>query len=78
MPRLCKLVITNLERERTDDVPPLRRFHEHVRAGQPAAPLRIDEDVRARLATYEAAFQDAVGMGWREADEAWREWILSL
>jgi hypothetical protein len=30
-----------------------------------------------RQARYDAAFQDAVGMGWRTADKEWRAWFLA-
>ena len=88
--RLCKLGLHELElldvatsmvilqwMSQTGSEGALRRFHDVVRQGQPAAPLRIEEDVRKRLATYDEAFQAAVGMGWKKADEAWREWFLS-
>lgn len=55
----------------------LPAFHAELRAAAPVAPLRVLEDAQARTAAYERAFQAAAGMGWREADKAWREHFLS-
>jgi hypothetical protein len=54
----------------------LRRFHRVLRSGAPKAPARIVEDGNERTALAERAFQEATGMGWREADRAWRAWFL--
>jgi len=53
-----------------------RTFHREVRKHAPEVPLRIVPLVHDRLAAYDAAFQAATGVGWREADHAWREWFL--
>lgn len=54
----------------------LRRFHRALRAGAPKAPARVIQDGNERTALAERAFQEATGMGWREADRAWRAWFL--
>ncbi len=53
----------------------LRAFHTELRRAAPPAPLRVIENPYEREACYEKAFQAAVKMGWKEADQAWRAWL---
>lgn len=55
----------------------LRRFHRVLRSGAPRAPARVIQDGNERTALAERAFQEATGMGWREADRTWRTWFLA-
>jgi hypothetical protein len=55
----------------------LRAFHDELRRGAPPSPARVLEPVWAREAYYEKAFQAAVKLGWKEADQAWRQWFLT-
>jgi len=54
----------------------LERFHASLRKSAPRAPQRVLLKGAARQARYDAAFQEAVGSGWRGADRAWRSWFL--
>jgi hypothetical protein len=55
----------------------LRRFQESLKSSAPLAPQRVQVKTGTRQARYDAAFQDAVGMGWRAADKEWRTWFLA-
>jgi hypothetical protein len=55
----------------------LRAFHDELRRSAPPTPTRVLEPAWAREAYYEKAFQAAVKMGWKEADQAWRQWFLT-
>ncbi|MDP6386635.1 MAG: hypothetical protein QGI93_10625 [Planctomycetota bacterium] len=55
----------------------LRRFQESLKGSAPRAPQRVQNKTGTRQARYDAAFQEAVGMGWRAADKEWRAWFLS-
>jgi hypothetical protein len=55
----------------------LRAFHDELRKSAPQSPQRILENTWEREACYERAFQAAVKMGWKEADQAWRQWFLT-
>lgn len=55
----------------------LRAFHDALRKAAPPAPLRILDNTYERMACYEAAFQSAVKLSTKQADEAWRQWFLS-
>jgi hypothetical protein len=55
----------------------LRAFHDALRKTAPPAPLRVIENTWERESAYDKAFQAAVKMGWKDADRAWREWLLS-
>jgi hypothetical protein len=55
----------------------LARFHAALRKTQPPAPTRVLPQARERQAQYDAAFGAAAGLGWRDADKAWREWFLT-
>jgi hypothetical protein len=55
----------------------LRAFHDALRKAAPPAPLRVLDNTYERLACYEAAFQAAVKLSTKQADEAWRQWFLS-
>jgi hypothetical protein len=54
----------------------LERFHASLRESAPSPPQRVFFENPARHARYDAAFQAAVGLGWRQADQAWRKWVL--
>ena len=54
----------------------LEKFHASLRASSPKPPQRILYENPGRHARYDAAFQAAVGMNWKQADEAWRKWFL--
>lgn len=53
----------------------LARFHAELRRTQPPAPTRVLTQPRDRQAQYDAAFQSAAGLSFRDADRAWREWF---
>lgn len=55
----------------------VRRFQESLKGSAPRAPQRVQVKAATRQARYDAAFQDAVGMGWRAADKEWRTWFLA-
>jgi len=55
----------------------LRRFQESLKTSAPLAPQRVQVQTGTRQARYDAAFQEAVGMGWRAADKEWRTWFLA-
>ncbi|MEW6072372.1 MAG: hypothetical protein AB1726_07190 [Planctomycetota bacterium] len=55
----------------------LLRFHRGLRTGAPRAPLRVLADGRARQEYFDRAFRLAVGLDHRQADEAWRRWLLN-
>lgn len=55
----------------------LRAFHDALRKAAPLAPLRVLENPYERMACYEHAFQSAVKLSTKQADEAWRQWFLS-
>ncbi len=55
----------------------LGKFHAALRKAQPPSPGRIVPDSRERSAQYNAAFQGAVGLGWPQADKAWRVWFAA-
>lgn len=55
----------------------LRAFHDELRKAAPALPLRVIPDAYMREACYERAFRAAVGLGWKDADKAWRSWFTS-
>lgn len=55
----------------------LRRFHDVLRKTAPPSPTRVLPNSLLREAVYEEAFQSASGMGWKAADEAWRQWITT-
>jgi hypothetical protein len=55
----------------------LRAFHDALRKNAPPSPLRVIENNWERESAYEKAFQAAVKMGWKDADRAWREWLLN-
>lgn len=55
----------------------LRAFHDELRKAAPPAPMRVIDSTWEREACYEKAFQAAVKMGWKEADQAWRQWFLT-
>lgn len=55
----------------------LRAFHDELRKAAPLAPSRVIENSWQRDACYQKAFMAAVKMGWKEADQAWRQWLLS-
>lgn len=61
--------------ERAPDA--LAKFHASLRRTQPVAPTRVVAQARERLVQYDTAFQAAVGLDWRAADKAWREWFLT-
>jgi hypothetical protein len=56
----------------------LAEFHRELRKGAPPAPQRVIQDGRERQDVYDRAFRAAAGVGFREADETWRRWFLSL
>ena len=53
----------------------LGRFHAALRSGQPHGGTRVIQDGPRRQRMYDAAFQAAAGMGFRQADQEWREWF---
>ena len=55
----------------------LRAFHDELRKAAPPAPNRVLPNVHLREACYEAAFQAAVRLSWKDADAAWRLWFRS-
>lgn len=55
----------------------LAKFHAEVRKSQPKPPDRVILLVKERQAQYDAAFKAAVGLGWRDADAAWRAWFVA-
>ena len=55
----------------------LQRFHLKIREAAPEVPLRLIRVASERVAANDAAFQAAAGMGWVEAEKAWRAWFLS-
>ncbi len=55
----------------------LRAFHDELRKAAPPAPNRVLPNVHLREACYEAAFQAAVRLSWKDADAAWRQWFKS-
>jgi hypothetical protein len=55
----------------------LRRFHDELRRRAPPQPERVIVASWEREACYEAAFKAAAGVGWKEADRAWRTWTAS-
>lgn len=55
----------------------LRAFHAELRKAAPPAPNRVLPNVHLREACYEAAFQAAVRLSWKDADTAWRLWFRS-
>lgn len=55
----------------------LAAFHRELRAGAPEVPFRVIAQAQARNDVYDAAFRAAAGMGWQEADRAWRSWFSS-
>jgi hypothetical protein len=54
----------------------LRKFHDVVRSRAPYAPARILASRAQREAMYDEAFKAAAGLGWKEADKAWRQWVV--
>ncbi len=54
----------------------LARFHAALRERAPLPPDRVRAVASERHARYDAAFEAAVGMGWRAADREWRTWFL--
>jgi hypothetical protein len=69
----CGMAITWWLEELAPDALP--RFHAEIRKLQPRAPERLLSEARERQAQYDAAFAAAAGIGWREADQAWRAWF---
>lgn len=55
----------------------LAKFHAKLRELAPKPPARVLTETWERERCYDAAFKDAAGIGWREADQAWRAWIGS-
>jgi hypothetical protein len=55
----------------------LTAFHRELRVGAPEVPFRVILQAHARNEVYDKAFQAAAGMGWRQADQAWRSWFLA-
>jgi hypothetical protein len=53
------------------------RFHAVLRKHAPQAPRRVIPRGRDRQAVYDEAFQAAVKLSWRAADQAWRQWFLN-
>lgn len=60
-----------------EDKGALAKFHAELRKSQPKPPDRVIQTVKDRQAQYDAAFNAAVGMGWRDADAAWRAWFVA-
>jgi hypothetical protein len=69
----CGMAIVWWLEERAPDA--LSKFHAVLRKTQPRAPERLLSQARDRHAQYDAAFQAAVGMNFRDADQAWRSWF---
>ena len=55
----------------------LRAFLDVLRRTAPPSPKRVLSTSGERERVYEEAFKAAAGMGWKEADQAWRQWIAS-
>jgi hypothetical protein len=55
----------------------LRAFHAELRRAAPRGGMRVIEPAWERDACYEKAFQAAVKMSWKDADQAWRQWFLT-
>jgi hypothetical protein len=55
----------------------LRKFLDVLRKGAPPSPVRVIPESWARDRVYDEAFKAAAGMTWKEADAAWRTWILT-
>ena len=55
----------------------LAKFHAALRKTAPKSPVRIHGIGADRVAANDLAFQAATGMGWREADRAWKQWFLA-
>ncbi len=55
----------------------LRAFLDVLRRTAPPSPTRVLPSSIDRERVYEEAFKAAAGMGWKEADKAWRQWIAS-
>ena len=55
----------------------LKKFHQELRRQAPAPPARLHLSGNDRQRGYDAAFQAACGMGFRQADAEWRKWFLS-
>jgi hypothetical protein len=55
----------------------LRRFHDVLRKTAPPAPTRVLPNSFDRERVYDEAFKAATGLGWKEADQAWRRWITA-
>lgn len=53
----------------------LARFHGVIKATAPSAPARLLQRGRPSYERWDRAFQEAMGLNWREADRTWREWI---
>jgi hypothetical protein len=54
----------------------MRKFLDVLRQKAPASPARVTPTSLERGLIYEEAFKAACGLGCKEADRAWREWIL--
>lgn len=55
----------------------LRAFHDELRKRAPPSPTRVIDNPYERLDYYEKAFQAAVKMSTKQADEAWRQWFTT-
>jgi len=53
------------------------RFHAVLRQRAPQAPIRVIPRGKDRQTVYDEAFQAALKLSWRDADQAWRQWFLS-
>jgi hypothetical protein len=54
----------------------LPKFHAIVRGSAPKSPARILGIAGERVAANELGFKTATGLGYREADRAWKRWFL--
>jgi hypothetical protein len=55
----------------------LLRFHRALRRGAPVAPRRVIASGSKRQAYFDAAFRAAAGIDHRQADRAWRKWLVN-
>ena len=54
----------------------LPKFHKALRRSAPPAPERVIRTGYERQQAYDQAFQEALGIGFRQADREWRQWFL--
>ncbi len=74
---LTSVFVASAKRRMAENVAAFDENDDELRKAAPPAPNRVLPNAFMREECYEKAFQAAVKLSWKDADQAWRSWFRS-